>query len=511
MRDLRQAEVEQLLKRIQDLKLKKLKVAIYARKSREDEMGTSLSTQIEECNTFIERYNFLFETNESFTFQEDNVSGFFIEHREQYSKMMKLVENGEIQVVLTMKIDRFSRDSVNIPKYIEEITSKGAYFIAGDDLGDDTAAGILIKQIMWATNEFVGRRSVEDSMKVRLKLSRDGYAVGGVGNYGYDIINRKYMINPEEAIVVNIAFDRIIQGSSYKEIIDELDIKGYKSRSGKKFSLSTINSILTNERNYGLNIWNSEKKRKDKKRVLKEAFGEVSSLEAVPEPIIIKEKFDKVQSIIQTRIVPRTGIKHKPYLLTGLVRCAKCGGLMTGFSQKAGHSGTRMRYYICPRHTDKRGSKCETKGINATHLENTVKSMINEMIDKHVSNTGVSNTVIQQFLKEDNRIRTRLKRELSKYEEKVEKLLLGLDDITSDTVKKTVIHRIEQTGKLIDHTNSSVNELELRLSMYQANTIQSQLNSTNLLASDGLVRELITNVIDAIVVNNTEVSIQLKD
>jgi len=511
MRELRQKEVEQLIQKAKQLKVEKLKVAIYARKSREDELGTSLATQVEACQTFIERYNFLFETDESFIFQEDKVSGFFIQHREQYSKLMESVDKGEVQVVLTMKIDRFSRDSVNIPKYIKEITSKGAYFIAGDDLSDDTAAGILIKQIMWATNEFVGRRSVEDSMKVRLKLTRDGYAVGGVGNYGYEIVGKKFLIKPEEAIVVNIVFDRIIQGSSYKEIINELDIKGYKSRSGKKFSLSTIHSILTNERNYGLNIWNSKKKRKDKKRVLKEVFPEVSSEEAVPEPIITKEKFDKVQSIIQKRIVPRTGIKHEPYLLTGLVHCTKCGGVMTGFSQKAGPSGTRMRYYTCPRHTDKRGTRCETKGINATHLENAVKVMLKNMLDKHVSGAGVSNTVIQQFLKEDNRILTRLKRELSKYEEKVEKLILGLSDISSDTVKKSALKSIEQTGKLIDHTTSGISELELRVSMYQANTILSQIGGTDLLTSDGLVRALVTNVIDTIVVNNTDVTIQLND
>ena len=511
MRELRQKEVEKLIQMAKKLKVDKLKVAIYARKSREDELGTSLATQVEACKTFIERYNFLFETDENFIFQEDNVSGFFIEHREQYSKLMESVGKGEVQVVLTMKIDRFSRDSVNIAKYIEEIQSKGAYFIAGDDLGDDTAAGVLIKQIMWATNEFVGRRSVEDSMKVRLKLIRDGYTVGGVGNYGYNIKGRKYVINPEEGIVVNLVYDRIIQGSSYQDIIDELDIKGYKSRSGKKFSLSTINSILTNERNYGLNIWNSEKKRKDRKRVLKEVFDEVSSLEAVPEPIINKEKFDKVQSIIQTRIVPRTGKKHEPYLFTGLIRCSKCGGLMTGFSQKAGPSGTRMRYYICPRHTDKRGSKCETKAINATHLENAVKVMLKNMLDKHILKEGISQDVIKQFLKEDTRILKRLARDQSKYEEKIENLTIGLSSISSDTVKNSVIRSIDQYGKLLQHTNSSISELESRISIYQLNKMLPQLDATNLLANDGLVRELVTKVIDTIVVNNTDVTIQLKD
>ncbi|MCF7930458.1 MAG: recombinase family protein [Acholeplasmataceae bacterium] len=512
MRELRKSEIELLLDLAKKKKTEKLKVAIYARKSREDETGSSLSTQIEACMTLITKYNFVLETTDELIFQESNVSGFFIEHRKEYTKMMQLVKDGQIDVVLTMKIDRFSRDATNVATYIEQIQSNGAYFIAGDDLGDNTAAGILIKQIMWATNEFVGRRSVEDSMKVRMKLSRDGYSVGGVGNYGYTITGRKYIIEPIEAIVVNYIFDSILSGASYNEVIDQLDIKGYKSRSGKRFSASTIHGILTNERNYGMHIWNHKDKKRRKKKVLKEEFDEARSEYAVPEAIISRDKFDKVQEMILDRAIPRESNTDKePYLLTGLVQCDVCGGMMTGYSKISGHSKTKIRYYTCPRHTAKNGSKCKTKDVNATHLETAVHNMLDSMINHHLETIGISSSTINQFIKEDTITLKRLNRELNGYEDKVEKLILGLDMINNDVIQQTTLRDLDKYGILIRTTTENINRINDRVDTIRSTGVLRSDTTLSASCSSRLTRKLIVSMIDVIKVSDTVLEIHLKD
>ena len=514
MRDLRQNEIEALLKLTKKKGVEKLKVAIYARKSREDELGTSISTQIDACTRFIERYNFLFETSEEFIFSEDNVSGFFLEHRKEYSKMMDLVDSGKVHVVLTMKIDRFSRDAANIAKYIEHITQAGAYFIAGDDHGDNTAAGILIKQIMWATNEFVARRSVEDAMKVRVKLSRDGYSVGGVGNYGYKIVKRKYVIEPMEAIAVNLIFDMVLKGFSYQEIAEELEIKGFKPRKSERFSQSSIHDILTNERLYGLHIWNHKMKPRRKNRVLKEEFEEVHSEYAVPEAIISKDKFDRVQKILKGRVIPRRNEGHEPYLLTGLVYCEVCGKPMVGISKVGGHAKTKMRYYTCQHHTKKLGNKCLTKDINATHLERHIKHLMNDIIDQHLVKHGVSKTVIDRVMKEDRLTLNRLNRELKSYEDAVSGLVLGLariDDIDTENVKSKIYSDLKTYDTLIKSTEYLIKQIEYRISSITGSVTSVTPGSTDWMKDDKLARILIHNIVKVIRVNDKGISIDIKD
>jgi site-specific DNA recombinase len=514
MRDLRQNEIEALLKLTKKKGVEKLKVAIYARKSREDELGTSISTQVDACTRFIERYNFLFETSEEFIFSEDNVSGFFLEHRKEYSKMMDLVDSGKVHVVLTMKIDRFSRDAANIAKYIEHITQAGAYFIAGDDHGDNTAAGILIKQIMWATNEFVARRSVEDAMKVRVKLSRDGYSVGGVGNYGYRIVKRKYLIEPMEAIAVNLIFDMVLKGYSYQEIADELEIKGFKPRKSERFSQSTLHDILTNERLYGLHIWNHKQKPRRKNRVLKEEFEEVHSEFAVPEPIISKDKFDRVQQILTGRMIPKRNEGHEPYLLTGLIYCEVCGTPMVGSSKAGGHSKTKIRYYTCKHHTTKTGHKCPTKDVNATHLENNIKHLMNDLIDQHLLKHGVSKAVIDRTMKEDRLTLNRLNRELKSYEDTVSGLVLGLariDTIDTDHVKESIQRDLEKYDTLIKSTSNLIHQIEERISSITGSISTAYRSNTDWMKDDRLGRLLIHSIITSIRVNDKGISIDIKD
>lgn len=515
MRDLRQNEIESLLKLTKKKGVEKLKVAIYARKSREDELGTSISTQIDACQRFIERYNFLFETSEDYIFSEDNVSGFFLEHRKEYTKMMDLVDSGKVHVVLTMKIDRFSRDAANIAKYIEQITQAGAYFIAGDDHGDNTAAGILIKQIMWATNEFVSRRSIEDAMKVRVKLSRDGYSVGGVGNFGFDIVKRKYVINPIEAIVVNIIFDMTLKGYSYQEIADELEIKGYKPRKAERFSASTIHGILTNERLYGLHIWNHKGKKRRPNRVLKEEFEEVQSKYAVPEAIISKDKFDRVQTMLKGRVIPKKTVGNEPYLLTGLIHCEVCGRPMVGISKVGGHAKTKMRYYTCSHHTVKTGDKCPTKDVNATHLETNIKHLMNDIISQHIAKEGVSQSMIDKVIKEDRMTLKRLKRELKSYEDKVSDLVIGLSRIEDDIIHHTIHTDIERYGTLIRKTKEQIDELETRITDVKDKlagiTPSTTPGITDWMTDDRLNRVLIHAVIRSIRVDDKGISIDIKE
>ena len=129
-------------------------------------------------------------------------------------------------------------------------------------------------------------------------------------------------------------FERIASGCSYQQVIKELTDSGFRTRNGEKFSYSSLNLILHNEKYYGLYIYNREGGKKKKHRVLIEHVDEVRVEDNI-EPIISKELFDTVQGILDKRKTEcRPHLNASSYVLTGMLFCKQCGKPISGFSSK---------------------------------------------------------------------------------------------------------------------------------------------------------------------------------
>lgn len=511
MRELRKEEIARLHMIASKKSKMKLQVAIYARKSREDKTDMSLSTQIDECKEFILKYDSLLDINNIEIFSEDNASGFFMEEREEQKRLLEAIENETIDVVIVSKSDRFSRDSVVMASSIRTIEKHNGYLVVLDDMGDDSAAGVLIRQIMWATNEFQVRRSAEDVMKVHSRLVENGYTVGGPGNYGYDVKNRKYVINPEEAIGVDLVFSMFLEGKSYADISDELENRGIKPRKSNRFSFATIHSILTNERNCGISTWNSHEKRKDRKRVVKELFPEVTSEEVVPEAIISKERFELVQDLLQNRASGKKVQNKSPYLLTGILECGSCHEAITGNSQTSGRSKTVYRTYFCKNHQKKHGGSCSTKPIRVEYLEDMVKEQITFIINKTIQQKGFDSDLLESYLEQERAMLTRLKREETEYQNLLSKMTIGLYQASSVTVKKATEQEIERLDRILTQTSIRIVEIQKKIDTIIASitTVTSKnLTKEQIFVNDELSKRIIRTFISKIKVTNQDISIE---
>jgi len=510
MRELREEEIRRLHMIAGKKGRLKLKAAIYARKSREDITELSLTTQIEECRTFIGKYDYLIDGESISVFSEDNASGMYTEYRDELQKLLREVKSGNIDVIVVSKSDRFSRDSANMTLLIQELDLNQAYLIALDDMGDDSAAGVLIKQIFWATNEFHVRRSAEDVMKVHTKLVKDGFTVGGPGNFGYDVINRKYVINAEEALAVNLVFDLFIAGKSYTEIADELELKGYKPRKSSRFSPSTILSILTNKRNCGISIWNSHEKRKERKRVIKELFPEVESEDVVVEAIVSKEGFDWAQKILKDRAVGRRNEGKSSYLLTGLIQCTTCNGAMTGNTQKSGRNKQTYRTYHCKNHSKKHGATCATKDVRVEYLESYILDQITYIINDRLNKTGFEQEIIDKYLENESHMLTRLKRDRTKYQDLLSKMTIGLYQATSEAVIRSTQLEIEKTDRLVQLTEGRIRKIEDKMGLVDATVTTvttKKLRVEDIFINDEVSKRIIRQFISQITISNQDIII----
>ena len=71
-------------------------------------------------------------------------------------------------------------------------------------------------------------------------------------SYGYDIVDKKFVINPEESKIIKKIFSDYANGKKLKEIVDELKNKGIKTKVGSDFTINAVGRIIRNTKYIGL-------------------------------------------------------------------------------------------------------------------------------------------------------------------------------------------------------------------------------------------------------------------
>lgn len=161
------------------------------------------------------------------------------------------VTNPPAESVVVAKSDRVARD-INIYYYYKmmlrkkniELVSVAEDFGAFGVFGDMLEAFTLCVAKMEREN--ITKRT---SSGRKIKSAQGGYA-GGKAPMGYSVSNGQLVINPEEAKAVKRAFELRDSGTVLLEIVSTLNAEGYKTRNGKPFVISTVQSIINNRKTY---------------------------------------------------------------------------------------------------------------------------------------------------------------------------------------------------------------------------------------------------------------------
>ena len=158
--------------------------------------------------------------------------------------------------------------------------------------------------------------SAELSQKVHRGLKesyRKGNNTGGFVTFGYDVVDKKNVINPIESEVVKELFTKTAQGYTIVSIIRELKERGFRMKSGKYLDKSKAYKIITNSKYIG--------------KVTH--YGVV--YDNIFPRIIDDETWEKVQEIHKQNMhAPATKKNVYEFLLTGKLMCGECGSLMVG-------------------------------------------------------------------------------------------------------------------------------------------------------------------------------------
>ena len=272
--------------------------------------------------------------------------------------------------------------------------------------------------------------------------------MGGQTTYGYDIINKRYVINEKEAEIVRKIYSDYASGVRSKDIKKWLWDNDVKSKRGVKFAASSIINMLSNEKYIGTLIF----------------AGQVME-DAIPS-IIDKETFDKVQQRSKQNIKRPARLKaREPYILSGKLFCAYCKGLMTADSG-TNHQGVTYKYYKCSnkKHAYKKYEKSDCQKTQVS------KQYIEELVIKATTELLFNDEVIKQAARQiteyakrylENTTLTQLEKRLTETQKQIDNFLVAIGQgiITHDTKSRMIELEAEKADLLFKIEGEKLNQV----------------------------------------------------
>lgn len=332
----------------------KSRVAVYLRKSRNDDPDESVEETLEKHLNFLTEYALKHGITVVETYKEV-VSGDGLFTRPQMVRLLNDIEHGLYTAVMCMDIDRLGRSSTKDSGIILEVLRDNDCRIINPDktynLNDE------VDEMTVEMKTFVARQELK-SIKKRLRRGQTETikAGGHTGEppYGYKRawINKTPTLEPipEKAEIVKQIYDMYVNEHFGSYIIaDKLNLMGVPAPDGGLWSRSSVRMIISNPLYAGLIIWNKTKTAKKKHPTDKinktknppELWIEAKGLH---EALIPHDMWEEAQRIRSERSHPPsfTGVVKNPF--SGLVHCSNCSSVL----QRQVDRKTKDERLLCP-------------------------------------------------------------------------------------------------------------------------------------------------------------------
>lgn len=308
---------------------KRSRCAVYTRKSSEEGLEqefNSLDAQREACEAYIASQKPEVWVALRDGYNDGGFSGGNLD-RPGLKQLLRDVEAGLVDVMVVYKIDRLSRSLMDFAKLVETFDRNNVTFVSvTQSFNTTTSMGRLTLNILLSFAQFE-REVIGERIRDKFAASRKrGMWMGGYVPMGYDVRDRKLVINEAEAKTVRMIFQRFVEVGSATILAKECAKKGLRNKRGALIDKGFIYKLINNRVYLG------------------EAVHKGTAYPGEHEAIISRDLWDKAHAIL-SESPPARAAKTRtsmPALLKGLI-FMESGVAMTPTATKKG--AKLYRYY----------------------------------------------------------------------------------------------------------------------------------------------------------------------
>jgi site-specific DNA recombinase len=375
-----------------------IRCAIYTRKSSEEGLEqsfNSLDAQREACQAFI-----VSQRQEGWKalptlYNDGGYSGGTLE-RPALKRLLEDVEANRVDTIVVYKVDRLTRSLADFAKIVEALDARGVSFVSvTQQFNTTTSMGRLTLNVLLSFAQFEREVTAE---RIRDKIAaskRKGIWMGGTIPLGYDVKERKLIVNPEEAKLVVRLCHLYLELGCVSKLKARLDEEGVRSKErisvtgarsgGSSYSRGALYDILQNPLYLG------------------EVHHRGQSYPGEHVAIIPRELWDRVQVQLKSntqgfRTAPRETTSS---MLARILWTAEGKRFTPSHTMK---NGRRYRYYVCQAIQRPGGTQEGSSRLPAHQIETLVLSRLksflqstNDVIDS-LSLPTDSASLIQQLI-----------------------------------------------------------------------------------------------------------------
>lgn len=309
-----------------------MRAAVYVRISKDRE-GTQVGVKRQEKDARKLARDRGWEVAEIFS--DDDVSAGGKRKRPGWERLLATIEDGQVDALVAYSSSRLYRRPADLQRLIALTAERGLDIatVASGNIDLDTADGRMLAGILAEVDQRELDVLTERVTRAMLSLSESGVRWGGRRPFGYDVTGKPkskggegvtLKVNRKEARVIQQGVQMVMEGAGPHRVALAWNEAGSTTPSGRPWSTTRVREVLSSALIAGL---------REHRRT-----GAV--VEGTWPAIISPEEHRTVRAMLRPKKTGKVLVRR--HVLSGILRCGKCGTGMTGRTDAGGR-----RSYAC--------------------------------------------------------------------------------------------------------------------------------------------------------------------
>lgn len=301
------------------------RAGIYCRISRDPEgQRVGVDRQEEDCRSLAARER-LEVLNGAYVDNDISASTLSKKARPQFAALLAAARAGEVDVIIAYSNSRLTRRPLELEDLIQLHDRHGTRIMTVVSGEDDlsTADGRMVARIKASVDAAEAERAGERIARAHLQKARQGSVNHGSRPFGWQ--DDKSSLDPVESKLIRDAVTDFLDGVGLLAICRGWNAAGIRTVRGNEWDHRSLRQMLKGPRLAGWRVHQGSIARDADGREVRGAW----------EPILSQDEYDQLQAALKGR-GGRAGGRR--YLLSGILRCGRCGRRMYGSATPAGHA-----------------------------------------------------------------------------------------------------------------------------------------------------------------------------